>query len=97
MLTLCAKDSLYKQQGIYTQTHRTRQAVFNSSEDVDKTLVISSRKSSGICINVPERVAQNAQGLTRKCEKKKSISSFKLKKKKSSEWEVENHQANVDQ
>lgn len=37
--------------------------MFNSSKDVGKTVVISPRKSSGICINVPERVAQNAQGL----------------------------------
>lgn len=57
------------------QTHRTRQATFNSSKDVGKTMVISSGKSSGICINVPERVAQNAQGLTRKCENQRKKAS----------------------
>lgn len=46
------------------QTHRTRQAMFDSSKYIDKPLAISPRKSSGIFINVPERVAQNAQGLT---------------------------------
>lgn len=58
------------------QTHRTRQAMFDSSKDIDKPLAISPRKSSGICINVPERVAQNAQGLTgHRRGKRKSIST----------------------
>lgn len=76
--------------------------MFNSSKDVGKTLVISPRKSSGICINVPERVAQNAQGLTGngKGEKEKASALCIWQKKKIhrfTQWKVENHKENEGQ
>lgn len=43
--------------------------MLNSSKDVCKTLVIPLRKSSGVCINVPEGAAENAKRLTERMTK----------------------------